>query len=246
MHAIVRTAAFAAALIIAASVHAQQEPQPAPVQPAVSQPGQPAPIPPSIQPAQPPGVRPAQPFDSTAHRHLGFFIRPDLGLGYMSTSEPTGTSLGDMTISGAAGLFGVVIGGAVSENVIVAGHIYDAVIVDPTVSFSSGASSGTSNVRMAMFGLGPSVTYYWMPSNIYFTGSLAVTRLRLSDNGRDIDSEYGIGGRFGAGKEWWVSDHWGLGVAGHVSLSSNKDTGSSNPPTLTTWAFGVTFSATYN
>jgi hypothetical protein len=243
MHVLIRSAA--GALIIATSVHAQQEPQTAPVAPAVAQTGQPMPIPPAIQPGQPPYAPTAQPLDSTVRRHFGFFIRPDLGLGYMHTSEPTGTSLGDMTISGAAGLFGVVIGGAVSENVIIAGHIYDAVVVDPTVSFSSGASSGTSNAKIAMFGFGPSVTYYWMPSNIYFTGSLAVTRLTLSNNGRDANSDYGIGGRFGFGKEWWVSDHWGLGIAGHLSLSTNKDTGS-NPPTLSTWAFGATFSATYN
>jgi len=47
------------------------------------------------------------------------------------------------------------------------------------------------------------------------------------------------------GKEWWVSDHWGLGVAGHISFSSNQDPVASNN-TLTTWAFGAAFSATYN
>jgi hypothetical protein len=118
--------------------------------------------------------------------------------------------------------------------------------VNPDVSFSSGPSGGSSGTQLALFGIGPDFTYYWTPSNVYFTGTLALTRLTVTANGRDSNSEYGIGGRVGFGKEWWVSDHWGLGIAGHLSFSTNKDTGSSNPPTLSTWALGATFSATYN
>src|SRR5713226_1245709 len=66
----------------------------------------------------------APPVDATMHRHFGFFLRPDLGVGYMTTSEPTGTSAGDVTISGLAGVFGFAIGGAVAENVILAAHLY--------------------------------------------------------------------------------------------------------------------------
>jgi hypothetical protein len=226
MSALIRGAGFVVILAVSQSVHAQEQSQAAPATPAVAQTG--------------------QPVDNTVHRHLGFFIRPDLGFGYMSVSEPTGTSSGDMTISGAAGLFGVVIGGAVSENIIVAGHIFDAVIVKPNISFSSGGSGSPSDTQLGLFGIGPDFTYYWMPSNVYLTATLALTRVTLTVNGQDSNSEYGIGGRVGLGKEWWVSDHWGLGIAGHLSFSTNKDSGTSNPPTLSSWALGATFSATYN
>src|SRR6184192_2528848 len=33
---------------------------------------------------------PMAPIDATRHRHLGFFIRPDLGLGYLSTKASQG------------------------------------------------------------------------------------------------------------------------------------------------------------
>jgi hypothetical protein len=184
--------------------------------------------------------------DNTINRHLGFFLRPDLGLGYMSTSEPTGTSAGDLTISGVAGVFGFVVGGAIQENMIVGVHLYDGVIANPKVSLSSGQSATTSNTSLAMVGIGPEFTYYWMPSNIYFSGTVALTRMALTANGKDSNSNAGFGTRLALGKEWWVSDHWGLGLAGHVSFSSNQDSGGGSPPKLTTWVFGLAFSATYN
>src|SRR5262249_38502468 len=188
----------------------------------------------------------APPRDDTIHRHFGFFLRPDLGVGYMATSESTGTSLGDITISGAAGVFGFVIGGAIQENVILGAHVYDGVIVNPTVSLSSGQFSNTRNTSLSMVGIGPEFTYYWMPSNIYFSGTLAITRMALTVDGSDNTSNVGFGTRLAIGKEWWVSDHWGLGLAGHASSSWNQDGGGAGAPTLTTWVFALAFSATYN
>lgn len=186
------------------------------------------------------------PPDATAHRHLGFFLRPDLGVGYMTTSEPTGTSSGNLTISGPAGVFGFAIGGAVAENIVLAAHIYDGVVTNPTVSLSSGQAVTSANASLTMYGIGPEFTYYFMPSNIYLSATVAVTRLALTANGNNSSSNVGIGTRLALGKEWWVGDHWGLGLVGHASSSWNQDSGGTSPPTLTTWVFALAFSATYN
>jgi Outer membrane protein beta-barrel domain len=180
------------------------------------------------------------PRDYTANRHVGFFVRPDLGLGFMSASEDSGGST--MTISGASALGGFAVGGAVSENLIIAAHVFDAVAVNPNVS-ASGFSSSTSNTTMTMVGMGPEVTWYIMPENIYLSGTVGFTKMTIDSGGSTGETDWGFGARFGVGKEWWVSDHWGLGVAGQASLSSNPDPGGS---TLRTWALGVAFSATYN
>ena len=47
------------------------------------------------------------------------------------------------------------------------------------------------------------------------------------------------------GKEWWVTQDWGLGVAGEVLFASMKDAGDTSI-TWTGTAFSVVFSATYN
>jgi hypothetical protein len=179
-------------------------------------------------------------YDSRYQRHFGFYIRPDLGFGYMTSSES------GVTLSGFAGLAGVAIGGAIQENSILAVHIIDAVAQNPTVS-AGGSSANTNDTSVTLWGIGPQYTYYFMPANVYLSTTLALTRMHSSSPGASGDSDWGIGTRVAVGKEWWVSDHWGLGVVGHVSFSSNQDPvpgGGSNA--LTTWALGFAFSATYN
>jgi hypothetical protein len=198
-------------------------------------------------PSMAPGARPGTLLaDNTINRHLGFFIRPDLGFGYLTSSEST--SAGDATISGFAGLAGVSIGGAVAENVILGAHLFDAVSSNPDVSLG-GTSVKTSDTTVTMFGIGPELTYYFMPNNIYLSGTLALTRMTVRNNGNDASTDWGFGTRLTLGKEWWVSNHWGLGLSGHVSYSNNNDpatNGSGNDHTLSSWAFGAAFSATYN
>jgi hypothetical protein len=165
----------------------------------------------------------------------------------MTATEATGSSFGDVTISGLSGLAGLGIGGAISENVILGVHIFDAVATSPSVSLSSGQSANASNATLTMWGIGPELTYYFMPSNAYVSATAGISRMSVTSNGRTYDTDPGFGSRVSLGREWWVSDHWGLGLAGHVSFSTNNDPGANGQGyTLTTWAYGATFSATYN
>jgi hypothetical protein len=195
---------------------------------------------PAISGARPGGLL----TDNTINRHFGFFLRPDLGFGYLSSSEST--SAGDATVSGFAGLAGVSIGGAVAENLILGAHIFDAAASNPTVSLGS-TSANTSNASLTMFGIGPELTYYFMPNNVYLSGTVALTRMTFNSSGNDATTDWGVGSRVTLGKEWWVSNHWGLGLSGHISYSANNDAGSNGNGTLmSSWAAGAAFSATYN
>jgi len=188
-------------------------------------------------------IAPYQPsragYDSTYQRHFGFYIRPDLGFGYQTSSEA------GITVSGFAGSIGIAIGGAISENSILAGHIFGSSVPNPSVSTPSGSGTAT-DTSFTMSGIGVQYTRYFMPSNVYLSTTLGLTRMRSSTPSGDFDSETGIGGRIGVGKEWWVGDHWGLGLVGHLSFSANQDQGASGSNTLSTWSFAVAFSATYN
>jgi hypothetical protein len=174
------------------------------------------------------------------HRHLGGFIRPDLGFGYLTTSASQNGV--DARLSGFAGTFGFAAGGALFENGILAFHFWDAVVTDP--SYSVGGTSGTASGTLAVFGLGPEYTMY-SQQNLYFSISPSLTRVSTSSGSSSGDTNWGFGARAALGKEWWASDHWGLGLVAHLSMSINKDSGS-NAPTWTSWAMTVAFSATYN
>jgi len=179
--------------------------------------------------------------DATRHRHLGFFIRPDLGVGYLSTKASQGGV--DATVLGAAGTFGLAAGGALAENSILAFHIWDVVVSEPTFK-SNGTTVNNTDGKVSLFALGPEYTGYF-GENYYFSVSPSLTRVRFEANGQSSDTNVGFGLRGAIGKEWWAGDHWGLGVVAHLSTSFNKDSGS-NAPTWSSWSGTIAFTATYN
>lgn len=186
--------------------------------------------------------QPTPPAESTVHRHLGFFLRLDGGLGYAGSSTSVAGASASMT--GVAIPFGLVIGGAVSENFIIAGDLWGISAVSPTYSLG-GQSASASNSNFGLGGIGLNLTYYFMPHNIYLSVTPSLVGLSVRVSGSSSSSQAGFGAKVGLGKEWWVGDHWGIGIAGQFFLGINSDTGT-NPPTWTTLGGGLAFSATYN
>ena len=89
--------------------------------------------------------------------------------------------------------------------------------------------------------------YYFMPANIYVSAAVATMNFQASDsNGKTTyTSDYGVGFEGMVGKEFWVSEHWGLGGAlEFVAATAMKD---HDDPSIS-WsagAFNVLFTATY-
>ena len=157
--------------------------------------------------------------------HHGFFLRMDLGIGYQdSTANST-------TISGPAGGFGISVGGGVAENLALFGML-----------FGGGTTADDPKASPAMIGFG--ATYYFMPANVFLSGSVGFGGLRLKQNGFEHDTDAGFASRVGIGKEWFVSESWGLGVAGYLAFAAVKDKGV-DPPTWRTISPLVAFSATF-
>nr|MBC8278674.1 hypothetical protein [FCB group bacterium] len=67
------------------------------------------------------------------------------------------------------------------------------------------------------FGVG--ISYYIMPTNIFLSGSITMSKDRIKTKNDDdqteteATTESGLGFYLSAGKEWWVSDKWALGCA---------------------------------
>jgi len=60
-------------------------------------------------------------------------------------------------------------------------------------------------------------------------------------------TDAGLGLQLELGKEWWVGDHWSLGIGLHYTISWNNDTGHIlGSSTLATNVFALDFTATYN
>lgn len=101
----------------------------------------------------------------------------------------------------------------------------------PAGNASSAVSETESRERdfedFDLQGFGPGLKYYLMPIDIFASGSLLVSRVSLQ-NGYAGDarvpliisetSPWGVTGRVSAGKEWWISADWGLGIAAEFLL----------------------------
>ncbi len=189
----------------------------------VAEPTTPPPPPPSAPP--PPPVYRGPPYPPPRYRpvvfaperHTGFYLHFDAGLGYQHSG--TSAADGDLSTAGAAGSFGFAFGGAIAENLILSAYLWDTFTVAPVKSGSRVVS--TSDITSSLVGVGPSLTYYFMPQNVFVSVTPSVTTLVLSDYGYygyASETDTGFGGRVALGKEWWTGPRWGIGLVAQFSF----------------------------
>jgi hypothetical protein len=171
----------------------------------------------------------------------GFFLRMALGGGYASTSiEDEGD---EVTFKGPSGNFEVAIGAMVKKNLAIHATLGAWAVLDPTAEFD-GEETELDDVTLSLSGIGAGVTYYFGDSNVYVTGSAGAGQITLEFEGESEDTDWGLVIEAALGKEWWVGDRWGIGVAaglGYHSVSPGE--GNSN---FNGTSFSVRFSATFN
>jgi hypothetical protein len=179
--------------------------------------------------------------------HDGFFMRLSVGGGSGNANiEEAGNKA---EFKGGAGDMNLAFGGMVSKNLALHGTMWGWGVQDPDADITLvgfGSGSGTLNGFLAASCIGPGLTYYLMPANVYFSGSVGIGSLSGSDE-LEGNSDTGFALDLTVGKEWWVGDAWGLGFAGDFTYLSAKDkdlVGSSENWSVT--GFGLRFSATFN
>jgi hypothetical protein len=160
------------------------------------------------------------------HRHDGFFlsISPGVAGGGAVFSEDLG-SAEEVTFSGPGGMLDFKIGGAVAENFILSFDIIGRNIRGPDIKTENGTFETDEDIILNDGTVGLGMTYYFGPSNVFFSGTLGLGRLTLYNAPFDdrIDSEAGLSLHAKIGKEWWVGPNWGLGIAGGYGFVGAKD-----------------------
>lgn len=152
---------------------------------------------------------------SAPQTHDGFYLSLAIGFGYQNIDFVT-NDYDDETsnISGTATDMDVKIGGRIANNLLL--HLTLAGMT-PTDSYSDDDEEYKTN--MSLLGIG--ATYYFM-DNFLATASLGISQFRFSDDIATFDatvktnpgkySQSGFGFQLGFGKEWWVSENWGIGA----------------------------------
>jgi len=179
------------------------------------------------------------------HRHDGFYLslNPGIALGKTVIDGPGYRE----TAKGGASVVELRLGGAVRPNLILSGDFIVRTSRNPDVSpASSPLQSGDFRFTDGTLGLG--LTYYFMPYNVYLSGTVGSGRILFLDvdNSTGSSSDGGLSLTLKAGKEWWVSKNWGLGVAGGYGFVSAKNGDFVSGTQLTSNKVFLLFSTTYN
>jgi hypothetical protein len=181
----------------------------------------------------------------------GFLLRMSLGFGTQNTSRSLTVEEaaffnvpgGDIELSGAASDFTITLGGIVKENLALHGTIFSAVMTDPDIEIA-GLGSDTVDGTMGIIGYGGGLTYWFMPANVFMSASFGLGRLRADNDYFDFYSDWGFAMEATVGKDWFVSNRWGLGVAGGFTFHNVGD-----PEVDESWSgssFTIRFNATFN
>ena len=168
--------------------------------------------------------------------HQGLLLRFTAGAGGAAADD----DLNDVTLSGGAGSFSVDLGGSVAPSLALHGRLALNSMFEPSVS-ESGAYTGDlddTSLTFALVGLG--ATYY-LPSNLYLTGVVGLSRASFQLYGNEYDALNGIGVMGDIGYEWPIGGDWGLGVAARIEFHSV----SGDDERLSTAGLGVLLSLTH-
>ncbi len=176
------------------------------------------------------------------HEHDGFFLQLDGGVGSMTSTASQGGV--DAKLSGTAGEFSVSIGGAITPSFVLGGQFWGTSVSSPKYELN-GTSYGSTGTTLGLSAVGVNLTYYVMPINLYLQATPSIGWLSEESGGASTSTKSGFAIRLAVGKEWWVSDNWGIGLNVQYAHSSNQVDVANAPTWGTNW-FGVAFSATYN
>jgi hypothetical protein len=176
-----------------------------------------------------------------AEQHDGIMLRLTLGLGGAIARQ--NSDFAEVEYRGLSGAFSVDLGGTIADDLVLHARVASMSLIEPEYSIDGDDQGGADDLSANTFLLGPAATYYFMPANVYVTAAVGLSQVRWQF--RESDSEWGdLGVAFNldAGKEWWVHEQWGLGVAGRLWFTGIA--ADENDESLSLAGFALLFSAT--
>jgi len=179
------------------------------------------------------------------HQHNGFYLSMGLGPAFGSITDKSSSF--DFTYSGTGAEFDFKIGGAIKENLILHATLDSKSIMGPTIASGSNSGTASSNVSISESILGVGLTYYFMPINFLVSGSIGLGYYNLTDpdHNLNVTTQTGFAFQLKIGKEWWVSNKWGLGVGityGKTNLTNSAEGISED---MDSNRFGILFNASF-
>jgi hypothetical protein len=151
-------------------------------------------------------------------------MRLTLGVGAGAVGLDAKNNSQDRTFAGGGWASSIDVGGSNGDNLAIFVRLREATIASPGVYIDDDKIGNADASAMTQGMLGGGISYFIMPLNLYLGAAvgLAVIGGRYKLPGRNelkYNGDVGIGFDGEIGKEWWIADDWGLGIAARISVA---------------------------
>jgi hypothetical protein len=172
------------------------------------------------------------------HTHHGLHANASIGTGWLWV---TGTR--PQPLSGRGTALALSAGYGFANHLVVFGEFSKTKVNGP---------AGDTAAAVEWSGVGPGLRYYLLPTNVFFSGSLLLSRAARSypppgSEGADAATQpsgWGLMGQVSVGKAWWLLGDLGVGVAAELGLG--KMAGSHDWSTATVEELALLASVSFN
>jgi hypothetical protein len=153
-----------------------------------------------------------------------------------------------MILTGTGAGLDIKIGASVTKSIILHFTLASKSMPGPAIENNGSVEFASDDLSVNELIYGVGATYYFMPNNLFASGSAGLGQFRITDDSNNTITDTNIGFSFQVmiGKEWWVSKKWGLGfgIAYNKTLVRHVLYGQVNR--LNSNRFSVMFSATFD
>lgn len=145
------------------------------------------------------------------HTHRGIYANASLGTEWLrATGYP-------QELSGRGTSLALSAGYGFTDHLVAFGELAETQV--------NGLGSYTTDA-VKWYGFGPGLRYYLLPTNVFFSGSLLLSRVALSypspgsegASAATYTSGRGLTGQISVGKAWWLLGDLGVGLAAEIGL----------------------------
>jgi tetratricopeptide (TPR) repeat protein len=193
------------------------------------------------------------------YSHEGFFFRAMAGFGFGIASvgvhlDPPGMDAyaGTLRATGTSTSLDLAVGWGFFENLIFQLQIFGTTMLagevsasgDPGEEFREALRSGTTKYNALGLLLG--ATYYFMPINLYVSLAAGLGGATLERPSQSFDDRVGFALATSFGKDWWIGDDWGLGLALSYYLTVTGQAIGRENETLSGHSLGLFIALSYN
>ena len=175
------------------------------------------------------------------YQHVGLMLRLALGAGftYAPFRRDFGTS-DELALSGGGLVWDIALGGAIRPDLVLEGEFWGIGVVGPNVHNGRGVVTTGDDTLFTAGALGLGLTKWLMPINVYVSAAIGFALAAIEIGSAYGETDVGLGLHGMAGKEWWITPNWGIGVAVQLFYMTLPDGGDR----LDVISIGVLFSAT--